>query len=444
MSVPETPLDLLIEGPRLLSPGIEIAEARIGVRGDRIVALGPMDGPPPRAHRTIRVMGHLAIPGLVNAHTHAVLCLMRGVAEDMGFAPAYTRGVPRAPMISEGEAVALARLGALEALRLGSTLICDTYVHARHTIPAMAELGLRVAGSTLLHDVDFAGMPDGRWEHDDRIGERTLAEAVEIAETLQGASDGRIAATMAPHAPDTCSTAFLARCAAEGRRLGLRTCVHLAQSPLEVARIRERDGCTPVELADATGLLDARLTAAHGICMTESDFARAGRAGITVAHVPKGNAGGGMMAPTPALRTAGVRLALATDNLLADMVEAMRWALSVGRLQAGGVTADWQPEDVFAMATEGGAAAMGMAGETGALAPGRKADIVLVDARGPQFAPMTDALGVLVHCGQGTEVSHVVVDGRVVIDGGRHATADEAAIRAEAQRAAEALWARAA
>jgi 5-methylthioadenosine/S-adenosylhomocysteine deaminase len=438
------PADLLVEGCLLLSPGAEpLPSARIAVRGDRIAAIGPAEGPPPPARRTIRAEGLVALPGLVNTHTHAVLCLMRGVAEDMGFAPAYTRGVPRAPMISPGEAVALARLGALEALRLGSTLICDTYVHARHTIPAMAELGLRVAGCTLLHDVDFAGMPDGRWDYDAAIGERALAEAVEIAETLHGSAEGRVTATIAPHAPDTCSTAFLGRVAREAERLGLRTAIHLAQSPIEVERVRARDGCTPVELVDAVGLLDGRLTAAHGICMSAEDRARAGRAGIHLAHVPKGNAGGGMMAPTQALRAAGVNLALATDNLLADMIEAMRWALCIGRLQTGRVEPDWQPAEVFAMATAGGAAAMGMEGEIGVLAPGAKADIVLLDATGPQFVPMLDPLGVLVHCAQGAGVVHVLVDGRPMIAEGRHAFADEAAIRADAQRAAEALWARA-
>lgn len=440
---PPAPVDLLVEGARLLSPGVSLAEARITVRGDRIVDIAACDGPPPPAARVIEARGCIAIPGLINAHTHTVLSLMRGIAEDMGFAPAYTRGVPRAPMVTEAEAVALARLGALEALRLGSTLVCDTYVHARHTIPAMAELGLRVAGCTLLHDVDFAGMPDGRWDYDDTIGERTLAEAVEIAETLHGTAEGRITATMAPHAPDTCSTAFLRRCAEAGRDLGLRTCIHLAQSRIEVDRIRARDGCTPVELVDAVGLLDDRLTAAHGIYMTADDIARAGRAGITVAHVPKGNAGGGMMAPTPALRAGGVRLALSTDNLLADMLETLRWALCIGRLQAGGVRDDWQPEDVFAMATVAGAAAMGLGDDLGALEPGRKADIVLLDAQGPQFVPMIDALGVLVHCAQGALVRDVVVNGQHVIADGHHAHADEARIRADAQAAAEALWARA-
>jgi 5-methylthioadenosine/S-adenosylhomocysteine deaminase len=437
------PFDLLIEGAHLLSPGLEIAESRIAVRADRIAWVGATDGPPPAARRVVNARQRIAIPGLINAHTHTVLSLMRGIAEDMGFAPAYTRGVPRAPMITEAEAIALARLGALEAVRLGSTLVCDTYVHARHTIPAMADLGLRVSGCTLLHDVDFSGMPDGRWEYDNRIGDRTLSEAVEIAETLDGTAEGRIRATMAPHAPDTCSTEFLRRCAAEGHRLGLRTCIHLAQSRIEVDRIRARDGCTPVELIEQTGLLDDRLTAAHGIFMTAGDIARAGRACITCAHVPKGNAGGGMMAPTPALRAGGVRLALSTDNLLADMVETMRWALCIGRVQAGGVTEDWQPEDVFAMATLGGAAAMGMSEDLGRLAVGCKADIVLLDAGGPQFVPLLDALGVLVHCAQGALVTDVVVNGRIVVAAGRHAFADEDAIKHEAQLAAEALWARA-
>ncbi|MEM1346560.1 MAG: amidohydrolase family protein, partial [Pseudomonadota bacterium] len=210
-----------------------------------------------------------------------------------------------------------------------------------------------------------------------------------------------------------------------------------------VERIAARDGLTPAELLDEVGLLSDRLIGAHCIFMTEDDITRAGRAGIHVAHIPKGNATGGTMAPTRKLREAGANLCLCTDNMHGDMIEVMRWALCIGRLQAGGIDEDWQPEDMLAMATVNGAKAMGLGAEIGRLAPGLKADLVMIEARQPHFTPMIDALGNIVHLGHGRDVPHVMVDGRLVVEDGRATLADEAAILREAQAAAEALWARA-
>ena len=112
----------------------------------------------------------------MNVHTHTILTMVRGVAEDMGFAPAYTPGVPHGHEVTPQEAVALARLGALEALLFGSTLINDSYVHAELTLPAMEAVGLRVYACSRIHDVDFSRVHLGEWEHiATRIGDATLA-----------------------------------------------------------------------------------------------------------------------------------------------------------------------------------------------------------------------------------------------------------------------------
>jgi len=143
---------LVIEGAYIIPGGGQAAipNGRIVVAHDQLIAVESVgDGPTPAAERTIDATGMIAIPGLVNVHTHAILTMVRGVAEDMGFAPAYTPGVPQGHMVTPEEAVALARLGALEAMKFGSTLIGDTYVHQDLTMPAMAELGLRVWGQAV-------------------------------------------------------------------------------------------------------------------------------------------------------------------------------------------------------------------------------------------------------------------------------------------------------
>ena len=448
MSAVETQtLDLLLTGLTVLTgvPGsVPLHEARIGIRGGRLAMVEPAgDGPPPPARRSLHLPGRLAIPGLVNVHTHAILTMVRGVAEDLGFAPAYTPGIPQGHMVRPDEAYAIGRLGALEAMLFGSTLINDTFVHADVITPAMAELGLRVWSCGRIHDVDFSGVSTGCWEHDAAIGERTLDAALALAERYEGRSDLRIGVQLAAHAPDTCSTPFLRRIAEASARTGLRVTTHLSQSRVELARIRDRDGMSPPELLEEVGLLDDRLLAAHCIHVSESDIARIGRAGITVAHIAKGNATGATIAPTQKLRAAGARLALGTDNMHADMVEVMRWALAVGRIQQGAVTADWQPETVLAMATLGGARAMGLEAEIGSLEPGKRADIAVLDLRRAHLTPARNPLGTLVHTGQGRDVEMVLVDGDVVVAEGRPTRVDEAEIRREAERAIAALWARA-
>jgi 5-methylthioadenosine/S-adenosylhomocysteine deaminase len=422
-----------------------IDDAAIAITDQRIAWLGRVRDLPPdfAATKRIDLAGHVITPGLVNVHTHAILTMVRGVAEDLGFAPAYTPGIPQGHMVHPDEAVALARLGACEAMLFGSTLINDTYVHADITLPAMAELGLRVHACNRIHDVDFAGVSTGRWAHDAAIGERTLGEALALVQRFHGAHGGRTGVQLAAHAPDTCSDSFLATIAETARAHGLRVATHLSQSTVENRRIAERSAKTPAELLDSVGLLNDRLIAAHCIHVTPADIARIGAAGVTVAHIPKGNATGGTMAPTLKLQAAGARIALGTDNMHADMVEVMRWAVAISRLQAGGVTGGWQPEDAFAMATLEGARAMGLEDDIGSLAVGKKADLIALDFRRVHLTPAPDPLGTLVHVAQGRDVALVMVDGEVIVADGRPTRVDVDVIRRAAAAAAAALWARA-
>lgn len=393
--------------------------------------------------QVIRAAGKVVTPGFVNIHTHAILTMVRGVAEDMGFAPAYTPGVPHGHEVTEEEAVALARLGALEALLFGSTLINDTYVHQHLTMPAMAETGLRVWGSGRIHDVDFSRVHLAQWEHRPEIGEATLGMAVELHQRFHGREGGRLGVQLAAHAPDTCTRWLLERIRDERDRLGLRVQSHLSQSKLEVARIRERDGMSPPELYADVGLLDDRLLAAHCIHIDADDIGRIGAARVHVAHIAKGNQTGGTIAPTTGLRRSGAGFALGTDNMHADMIEVMRWALNSGRVQEGRVTDFWQPQHVFEMATMGGARAMGLETEIGSLEAGKKADIVILDFKRPHLVPMIEPLGNVVHTAQGRDVDSVFIDGRLVVRGGEPLLVNKDQILREAQKAAENLWRRA-
>jgi 5-methylthioadenosine/S-adenosylhomocysteine deaminase len=199
-----------------------------------------------------------------------------------------------------------------------------------------------------------------------------------------------------------------------------------------------------VELLSRLGMLHDRLVAAHCIHVTEADIAALGAAGVHVAHIPKNNAASGRYAPTRALAEAGARITLATDNRHGDMVEAMRWGLCMGRIQAGRVEDAWQPEHMLHAATQAGAAAMGLAHELGRVAPGFLADLTIINLARPHLVPHNDPLGTLVHTGQGRDVSHVIVAGEVLVEEGRPTRCDMAEVMREGAAAAAAVWARAA
>lgn len=437
--------DILIRGGTVVTAEADmpvIADGLIGIRNDRIELLQrmPSEGREPTAKKVIDGRDHAILPGLVNVHTHAAMTIVRGMTEDMGFAPAYLPNVPQGPMLSPDDARALARLGALELVRFGTTLINDSYVYPHVSLPGMGEVGMRVYACNRIHDADFSALPRGVWEYSDKRADASLAEALDLASQFHGKMDGRLGVQLSAHATDTCSPRLLRMVAKARDEHKLRVNIHLAQSQAEFDQIKARDNRTPVETVDDAGLLDSGLTAAHCLILTESDIARLGKARVNLAHASKVSLMSGIYAPTSALRRAGMQICVVTDGMHGDMLEAMRWALAIGRLQEKAVTPFWQPEHALAAATINGARAMGLEDEIGSLKVGKKADLVMFDMQKPHLTPATSALGTLMHTGQGGDVAHVLVNGRVVIENGRSTQVNEAEIRREAEAVCERLW----
>lgn len=436
--------DLLLANATLLT-GAEVVDGGwLAVRGDRIAALGAKGTPEPEAKRRLDLAGHVVTPGFVNVHLHGALTMVRGVAADLGFAPSYTKGIPNALDLTPEDAIALSRLGAVEAMCFGSTLIGEHFVHADACLPELAKLGLRVHASLRLHDVDFRAVAEGDWRFDASLGDRLLQDNIALHERWNGREDGRIAVQFAAHAADTCSEPYLARIAGEAQRRDAIVNTHLGQSKVEVERVKARTGRSPSGVFADAGLLDDRLLCGHCIYVDDADIARLAKAGAHVVHIPKCNAASGRLAPTPALAAAGINIALATDTQHGDMVELMRWALCTARMQTGAVDKAWQPEQVFAMATANGARALGLDGDIGTLAAGMKADLAVFDFRRPHLVPRVDPLGNLVHTAQGRDVAMVFVDGRCVAEDGRPTLVDGDEVLREARGVLEKLWRKAA
>jgi 5-methylthioadenosine/S-adenosylhomocysteine deaminase len=433
--------DLLLDGATFLTGREVIRNGWLAVDADRIAAIGKLS--PPKAKTVIPLAGHVVAPGFVNPHTHGALSMVRGVAADLGFAPSYTKGIPNATSLSPDDAIALARLGAVEAMCFGSTLIGEHFVHADACLPELAKLGLRVHASLRLADLDWSAAMEGRMAFDPAIGEQLLRRNLDLYEKWNGKEQGRVAVQFAAHAADTCSEAFLKRISTEAEKRGAIVNTHLGQSKVEVQRVKERTGKTSAQVLDEAGLMNERLLCGHCIYLEDSDISLMKRAGAHVVHIPKCNAASGRMAPTPKLAAAGLNITLATDTQHGDMTEVMRWALATARVQIGKVDDDWQPEHVFAMATANGAAALGLP-DIGVLEPGMKADMAIFDFRRPHLVPSRDPLGNLVHVAQGRDVSMVFVDGRCVVQNGRPTQVKLEDVLTDARCVLERLWKRAA
>jgi len=411
---------------------ITIAGGRIA-RIDAAGTAAPVDG-------SIDGRGALCLPGLVNSHNHTPLMVVRGMVEDLGFAPAYVPGIPQGHWLSDEETLALSRLGVMELVMAGATTIVDYYRKPDALARAASEIGPRALVGGRVMDADSAALAEGRFEHDRTLGEASLRDALDLIDRWQG--NGRIDTFLAPHAPDTCSREMLDEFARLAAATGRQVHTHLAQSPLEVERIRAREGMTPVELLDDVGLLNADLVAAHCIFLSDGDIARIGRSRTIVAHAPVGNASFGAAAPIVALEQAGARITLCTDTKCADMFEAMRMAVASARWRSA-MELVLDARRVFGWATTGGAAALKGHGATGTLAPGGPADLILLDPDAPNLRPVIDGFGIVAHSGSAANVRTVICEGEVLVLDGRPTRVDPAEVIAEAQRVAEGLWRRA-
>lgn len=438
------PADLLLDSVHIVTPGDPIARDRaVAIMGDRITWIGPAaDAAARPARRRIDGRGALCAPGLINSHNHTPLMIVRGMVEDLGFAPAYTPGVPQGHWLSDEETLALARLGALELVSAGATTIVDYYRTPGALARAAEELGVRALIGGRVMDADTAALSDGLFVRDEALGERTLGEADALHARWDGAAGGRIRTIHAPHAPDTCSPALLRRIADLAARDGRGVHTHLAQSRLEIEQVRARDGAGSVDALERAGLLNPALVAAHCIFLDDDEIARLGAADVVVAHAPIGNAAFGAAAPIEALAEAGARITLCTDTKSADLFEAMRMAIAAARWRAGGRFV-LDAATVFSWATDAAADALGLDAGLGRIAVGGPADLALLDPAAPNLRPIVDGPGIIAHSGAGANVRWVICAGEILIEDGRPTRVDADEVIAAAQTVADALWRRA-
>jgi 5-methylthioadenosine/S-adenosylhomocysteine deaminase len=422
-------------------------EAALAVDDGRIAAIGPSAALLARYPAAERVdgRGRAVLPGLANTHTHLSRVLARGIYEDLSppHAPPFTGGLAPlpTPALSADEERVMVLLGALEAIRSGTTLALEEGHGLAGYAGALADTGLRLVLCERAWDRARAsiGQP-GPFEVDPALGDAGLARIGKLHARWDGAAAGRVRVGLAAWAPDMCSPALLGRLRKRQEALGVLATVHLNQIWGEVAAVREQRDVLPTEYLAREGFLSGRLIAAHCRCMTAAEERTLGAAGAAVAFNSAIAARRGLSPRADELERAGCLVTLGTDNMAEDMVEVMRTALFMERVrrQDGRRPA---PEDVLRWATRNGYRALGVA-DGGWLAPGNRADLIVVDLRRPHLTPALRVVSDFVHNGQASDVESVMVDGRWIMRDRRVLTLDEGAIVDGAERVARAAWTR--
>jgi cytosine/adenosine deaminase-related metal-dependent hydrolase len=451
---------LLIRGARVLLPGGDPHRppARdVLIAGDRIAAIGTPGGPPldvPLGTEALDGTGTLLIPGLVSAHYHSYDTLLKGRFEDMPFdvwalhsQPAYWG------RRSKQELRIRTLLGAMECLKAGITTIQDMNSLVPQDeetldtiLAAYAEVGIRVVFSIALRDLpdlDIAPFlpPDLPAEVAAIVGGKPgdpAADLAFVAAQLRRLHPlpPRLHWALSPSGPQRASRALLEGIAALSQDHALPVLTHVYETRAQLAKARRiyPHGSMVRHMAEL-GLLTPRTTLAHAVHITPEELAMVAEAGAGVVHNPLANLKlKNGVAPLQEFRRAGVRLALGCDNSSCSDCQNLFQAMKMFTLLAAG--SDANPTGVLACdaveaATTGGAAAVGLGGQVGAIAPGMKADLVLLDLDDLAWQPFASATRQLVYSETGRGVRTVIVDGRVVVRAGRLTTVDEAAFRAE-------------
>jgi 5-methylthioadenosine/S-adenosylhomocysteine deaminase len=407
------------------------APGAVAVADGAIIAVGGIDSRfDPR--ETVDCQGRVLLPGLVNAHTHAAMALLRGLADDlrldvwlMGYMMPVEREFVRPDFVALGTKLACA-----EMIRSGTTCFADMYYFEDSVAEAAASAGLRALCSQTV--LKFPA-PDAASFED------ALARAREFI--VRWATHPLIRPSVAPHAPYTCTTEILRSCAELACEFDVPLHTHLAETSQEVDQSRRDYGMPVVPWVRKHGLFDARVLAAHCVHVDEGEIRELRDAGAGIAHNPTSNLKlGSGIAPVARMLALGAAVGIGTDGSASnndlDMFEEMRLAALLAKGVSGDPTA-LPARDALAMATRLGACAIHLGDVTGSIEPGKRADLIVVDLdqahNVPRFGRDPNAIyAQLVYASKSSDVVDVMCDGRWLMRERRLLTLDEDGLRSAA------------
>jgi guanine deaminase len=456
----------VIRGGRVLDiAGGTANAADILVEDDTIREMGPVGMAAPEGAAEIDAARRLIHPGLVNAHTHSHGNLGKGSGDRWPLELLLTA----APMLTGHRGVddlrLSAQIGAVEMMLKGCTACYDLFfewpVPTRDGMAAVAsayaELGMRAVIAPMVADRTFFEAIPGLAEAlpaplRERVGALRLAPgattiaAIRDAFGAWSADRELVRPAVAPTIPHHCSDDFILGCAGIARDFAVGLHSHVAESKVQAVASLKIYGKTQTAHLDELGVLGPHFTVAHGVWLDPDDMTRLGDHGASVAHNPGSNMRiGSGLADTRTMLERRVNLGIGTDGATCadnqNMYEALRLASLVSKVQGPEWPRWLTTREAALAATEGSARAMGLGDRIGRIAPGWKADLVMLDLDHPNWMPLNDPVNQLVHCEDGTAVDSVMIGGRMVVRARKPVGIDLARLREQAEAARDRLYA---
>jgi len=350
----------------------------------------------------------LAIPGLVNAHTHAAMTLLRGYADDMHLQQWLSEKIwPLEAHLTGDDVYWGTRLACLEMIRTGTTAFNDMYFFMEEAAKAVDESGIR---AVLSHGLITFGSPE-KFEAEVKATEKLVAH-------IQAMNNPRILPAVGPHAPYTVPPEHLKWCAEYSREENIGIHIHLSETEKEVQDCKSAYGASPAVHLDNCGCLCERTVAAHGCWLEDAECELLAKRGAHLVHNPVSNMklATGRAMPYPTLRNSGVNVALGTDgcssNNNLDLFEEMKVA-AIGQKFFWNQDTLLPAQEAFSMATANGARALNIPG--GVIEQGKPADIALISLSHPSMVPLHNPVSNLVYAGCGGLVRTVLCNGKVLM-----------------------------
>ncbi len=404
-----------------------IENTNIYIEGDRIVHIGDLREDY-KVDKVIDGKNKVAMPGLVNSHTHLAMSLLRNYADDLPLQEWLTKKIwPIEAKLNAEDVYWGSLLSMVEMIQSGTTTFCDMYFFMEEVGKGLEESGMR--GVLTRGIIEEKGMEKEKIDYTRKLYEE-----------WNGRGNGRIRVMVAPHAPYTCSPSYLKDILDLAVELNAGIHIHLSETKKEVEDSLRIYGKSPIKHVYELGLFKQPTVAAHCVHIDDEDVNILKNNNVTAVYNPSSNlklASG--FAPVDKMLKAGVNVALGTDgassNNNLNMFEEIHIASIVNKavnMDAVSVTA----KDVLTMATINGAKGLNWDNEIGSVEVDKKADIILIDMDKPHLYPLHNVMSALAYSAQGSDVDTVIIDGNIIMENREIKTLDVERIKYNAQKTA--------
>jgi 5-methylthioadenosine/S-adenosylhomocysteine deaminase len=405
--------DLLIKNGTLLtmdSRASIIENGFVAVTGDIISRVGADRGSRMKAKKVIDAKGGIILPGLINGHTHAAMTLFRGLADDLPLMEWLNNYIfPVESRMDRDFVYTGTLLACAEMILSGTTTFCDMYLFEDEVAKAAKQAGVRCLAGEVLYD-----FPSPNYG--------PIEKGLEYTESLifKWRGDPLISIAVEPHSVYTCSADLLIKANSLALKHGAPLVIHVAETASEVQEVIRRFGKRPFAYLESLRILGPHLIADHCVHLDDPEIARIARNGVKVIHNPESNmklASG--ISPVPKLLAQGITVGLGTDGCASnnnlDLFEEMDTAAKLQKVGNMDPTV-LDALTTLRMATSAGARALGLDKLIGSLEVGKKADIIVLDTNRPHLTPLYNPYSHLVYAAKGNDVTHSVIDGRLVLE----------------------------